>query len=47
VNLAASIQFGQMVERHWKNLEQTDENMIVIHENEKQCVRENLMQCIY
>jgi anaerobic ribonucleoside-triphosphate reductase len=36
-----------MVERQWKNFTQQDENAIVIEEAEKQCIRENIMQCIY
>ncbi len=43
----ASVQFGLMVERQWKNVSHIDENTIVIDENEKQCIRENMMQCIY
>lgn len=50
INHAASIQFGQLVEIHWKfkDVEHAQEisggiDFIVIDEGDKQCVRENLL----
>lgn len=47
VNLAAAVQFGIKVEKHWRHVERTEEQAIVIEEGEKQVIRENIMQCIY
>jgi hypothetical protein len=51
INLSAAVQFGQMVERHWRNTEGTPavmaEDYIIISESDKQVVRENIMQCLW
>jgi hypothetical protein len=54
INHAASIQFGQLVEIHWKfKDEQHAHNIgggidfIILDEADKQCVRENIMGALY
>jgi len=52
INLSAAVQFGQMVERHWRNMEGTPpavmvDDYIIINESDKQVVRENIMQCLW
>ena len=54
INHAASIQFGRLVERNWKftSKEQADRctvagtEYIILTEQDKSCVRENIMQAI-
>jgi hypothetical protein len=55
INHAASIQFGQLVEVHWKfrdaehaqKVATSGFDYILIDEGDKQCVRENIMAAIY
>jgi hypothetical protein len=54
LNHAASIQFGQLVEIHWKfrDLEHANNisggiDFIILDEDDKQCVRENLLGAIF
>ena len=50
--MAAAVQFGQMVERNWHFTPENFPNgppdgAIVIDNNDKQTVRENLLSCLY
>ena len=55
LNHAASIQFGRLVERHWKFMSEEQASKItvqgfeyiVLQESDKQCVRENIMAAIF
>jgi hypothetical protein len=55
VNHAASIQFGQLVEIHWKykdkehaeKVSTSGFDYILIDENDKQAVRENIMEAVF
>lgn len=54
INHAASIQFGRLVETHWKfkDKEQAEKvatsgfDYIILDEEDKQCVRENILNAI-
>lgn len=54
LNHAASIQFGQLVEIHWKFRDQEHANnvsggidYIILDQSDKECVRNNLMHAIF
>lgn len=55
INHAASIQFGRLVETHWKfkDKEQAERvatsgfDYIILDEQDKQCVRENILDAIF
>jgi 2-keto-3-deoxy-L-rhamnonate aldolase RhmA len=55
INHAASIQFGRLVETHWKfkNKEHAERvatsgfDYIILDEEDKQCVRKNILEAIY
>lgn len=55
INHAASIQFGRLVETHWKfkTVEQAERvatsgfDYIIIDEQDKQSVRKNILEAIY